>query len=891
MISNVSSAFSGRREAICLIAVLIFILLTPCRSSGGKGVLRVRITNFQNPLNKDAEGNCCMNFRRAPSCEGSCRTFFRVCATHSPRPLVIFPENLRSPNETSSLSSLLAARELGRVSGLVVPPPRALKLKTRGRGPRRTRTRAMRSRGRGINPHVPCTLGLLVTEVVTNSSLDINKEGALEITFPFSTPWPINFKLILEAWHDVTGQLFKTQEALKIDERVGKLIMRHVGRHAVEAGENWSHYKYRPIHTQLHYSLRVSCASPYYGNKCSKSCEDLGDKNSHYICDDKGQIRCLAGWSGDRCDIPKCAEGCHPIHGFCTAPGECRCSLGWHGEKCTECTPLPGCQNGYCNSTSFECICHAGWEGLFCSQPTCRDGCHITRGYCERPGECKCRIGWGGPTCEECKPLPGCVHGNCTKPLECRCEPGWTGLFCQEPVCSDNCNKDHGSCTKPGECRCDVGWFGETCDRCFPYPGCKNGLCKNPWECICNPGWKGMLCDEPDDGAGNCINNPGACLNGGTCIDVPNTGNFTCSCPSLFTGQRCDYLAEFAIDSDFDPLEPTNSPSQIQIVTTDSNSSTGSFDLSLTGERPDRSKRPRNELTKDERRIILQNSARILFRQPKLVSKEKEEPESPSFKVIERKLLPLPVFLPRVSEIIPGDEGPTRILKSVTKQPTPILVLEPRSDSDNIVFKDSISQEPESPRRNQIDENRRFIRHQEGSPDFIPGVDDVPSTESARSPQSIIHPSNRIVKVSRLGDQSLEISAHATALPRPNPISPGTLRTRFIPVQQTGASSKHEAQPLNRTSALSTEKSVTIKVQNSSSTEKPAVPQAQSRSSEWLSSESLTEDDVIAEGSEGIQTYYEENSNGRVHIGDVRGVDDAAPHEEIYEAFIELKKV
>ena len=37
-------------------------------------------------------------------------------------------------------------------------------------------------------------------------------------------------------------------------------------------------------------------------------------------------------------------------------------------------------------------------------------------------------------------------------------------------------------------------------------------------------------------------------------------------------------------------------------------------------------------------------------------------------------------------------------------------------------------------------------------------------------------------------------------------------------------------------------------------------------------------------------TYYEENVNGRVHIGDVSRVD-SAPAQEIMDAFIELKKV
>ncbi|KAK7013176.1 hypothetical protein SK128_004775 [Halocaridina rubra] len=652
-------------------------------------------------------------------------------------------------------------------------------------------------------------------------------------------------------------------------------------------------------------TLHLAALTAAENEEKPKSCEDLGNKDSHYICNEKGEIQCLAGWRGEKCDEPICAEGCHPQHGFCTQPGECRCELGWRGESCNECSPLPGCQHGYCQNGTFECICEDGWDGLFCSQPFCREGCHATRGYCERPGECKCRIGWGGLTCEECKPLSGCIHGNCTKPLECRCAPGWTGLFCNTPICTESCDKDHGTCDKPGECRCEVGWWGKTCSLCFPYPGCKNGSCKKPWECLCEPGWKGMLCDESDDDRGKCINNPGACLNGGTCIDVPNTGNFTCSCPSLFTGQRCDYLTKATSTETYniqDDTEPTDS-SQIQLVTADNSPSSSLLQAPIRSS--EGSRKLRIDLDKEERRIILQNTARISFRQPKIVSKEDNQSNSLQFKVIERKLLPLPVFLPRVSEIIPGEEGPTRILKAVTKQPTPILVLESRSDADNAALKDALADLQDNSNGNQIDANRRFLRHHEGA--FIPELEESAEVVRSRNPSPSVTPrSNRVIKVSSLNDQPLLVSAHASALPRPNPVSPATLRTKPIPSQRSGVSTKQSLpstttsqppEPLNNQPPriLTTTSTTTPAPITSPSTPTLRTSTAhlfQSRSS--LGSpiiESVSVEDVIAQGSEDIQTYYEENSNGRVHIGDVIGVDDAAPLKEIYEAFIELKKV
>lgn len=100
-----------------------------------------------------------------------------------------------------------------------------------------------------------------------------------------------------------------------------------------------------------------------------QACEVPSSQNehSHYVCDDNGEVRCLPGWTGDLCDVPKCRKGCDPIQGYCQRPGECRCKLGYYGDKCNKCIALPGCQHGYCN-TSFECICHEGWDGLFCSE-------------------------------------------------------------------------------------------------------------------------------------------------------------------------------------------------------------------------------------------------------------------------------------------------------------------------------------------------------------------------------------------------------------------------------------------------------------------------------------------------------------------------------------------
>ncbi|XP_015605587.1 delta-like protein 4 [Cephus cinctus] len=258
--------------------------------------------------------------------------------------------------------------------------------------------------------------------------------------------------------------------------------------------------------------------------------------NSHYVCDEAGEVKCLPGWTGDLCDVPMCRKGCDPLQGYCRRPGECRCKLGFYGELCDKCVALPGCQHGRCN-VSFECACDPGWKGLFCSEPICGSDCHPSQGYCEKPGECRCRLGWQGTKCKQCAVLPGCVHGTCQGPLECHCEPGWTGFLCQNPICAQGCSKEHGGCRRPGTCRCRVGWTGPNCTECVPYPGCVHGTCRKPWECRCQPGWAGDLCDEK---LTYCDRNPDTCKNNATCISMTKEdGNFRCVCPMGYMGRHC----------------------------------------------------------------------------------------------------------------------------------------------------------------------------------------------------------------------------------------------------------------------------------------------------------------------------------------------------------------
>ncbi|XP_032518104.2 delta-like protein 1 isoform X1 [Danaus plexippus] len=325
-----------------------------------------------------------------------------------------------------------------------------------------------------------------------------------------------------------------------------------------------------PLVLPAKYILPKWKKQPLY-KKSVQACElpAVQSEHSHYVCDDKGEPKCLPGWQGDLCDVPICKRGCDPLQGYCKRPGECRCKLGFYGERCNKCIPLPGCQHGYCN-VSFECICREGWDGIFCSEPMCRSDCHATRGFCETPGECRCRLGWAGPTCRACQPLPGCQHGYCDKPLECKCLPGYTGLLCQTPICAPGCHGERGYCRRPGECRCKVGWTGKNCSQCHKYPGCVHGTCSRPWECNCEKGWGGMLCDEE---LNYCEKNPDTCKNGGKCQSLETgDGSYRCHCQEGISGKHCEILPESMTTSNntevMDTDEITEKPESISVEET-----------------------------------------------------------------------------------------------------------------------------------------------------------------------------------------------------------------------------------------------------------------------------------------------------------------------------------
>ena len=47
-------------------------------------------------------------------------------------------------------------------------------------------------RGRKIDPNFPCSVGVIVTDVIADNNLKASDEGLLDVKFPFDFPWPVS---------------------------------------------------------------------------------------------------------------------------------------------------------------------------------------------------------------------------------------------------------------------------------------------------------------------------------------------------------------------------------------------------------------------------------------------------------------------------------------------------------------------------------------------------------------------------------------------------------------------------------------------------------------------------------------------------------------------------
>ncbi len=189
-------------------------------------------------------------------------------------------------------------------------------------------------------------------------------------------------------------------------------------------------------------------------------CRDVNCVNG--TCTD-GTCECIAGWTGELCDVDMCAS-VNCVNGTCVA-GVCQCNSGWTGTLCDEC--LKDCDHGECNA-SGDCDCDNGWTGDLCDEEEVTTICTNTCQY-HNDGECDD----GGPGSDWDLCLCGTDCADCGTRTEAECAGGggdgngaiavWTALT------SFPCN------TQQIDIYIDGDYEGYIDSYCSSQPDCGDG--------------------------------------------------------------------------------------------------------------------------------------------------------------------------------------------------------------------------------------------------------------------------------------------------------------------------------------------------------------------------------------------------------------------------------
>jgi len=253
------------------------------------------------------------------------------------------------------------------------------------------------------------------------------------------------------------------------------------------------------------------CDQDVYGVGCTQDCDIKLTCNGHGRCDGIGGCECLAGWTGDSCNITKSA--CTP--GFsstnCLEVVEEECPEGWSGEECD-----------VCEEDVYGSDCSKG--GCVIGK-TCSDRCHGETGECLEIVE-ECAEGFSGTDCEvceeatygescegDCDPRSTCSgHGRCRGRGVCECLPTWSGMNCSvyaeesgssgssasgsghsgsSESGSGSGSGSGGSGSSSGSVVCPEGWSGtecEVCDEGVYGEGCQMDCDPRSVVCVCGGG-------------------------------------------------------------------------------------------------------------------------------------------------------------------------------------------------------------------------------------------------------------------------------------------------------------------------------------------------------------------------------------------------------------------
>ncbi|XP_064633441.1 delta-like protein A isoform X2 [Lineus longissimus] len=174
--------------------------------------------------------------------------------------------------------------------------------------------------------------------------------------------------------------------------------------------------------TTLKFWVKVFCDPYYYGDACTIYCSDRDDESGHFKCNiETGEKICIAGWTGEDCNIPIDECGSSPClnGGLCEDKHNsyhCICPRGFLGNHCegdfNECGSDPCRNGGVCvdGVDSYECLCDSGYTGTNCQteiMPCTYSPCQ-NNGTCinlnkthSQNYSCDCLDGFIGYDCED----------------------------------------------------------------------------------------------------------------------------------------------------------------------------------------------------------------------------------------------------------------------------------------------------------------------------------------------------------------------------------------------------------------------------------------------------------------------------------------------------------
>ncbi|KAI8505950.1 Endothelial cell-specific molecule 1 [Branchiostoma belcheri] len=262
----------------------------------------------------------------------------------------------------------------------------------------------------------------------------------------------------------------------------------------------------------------IGCPVGKYGFFCNKNCICKNGARCHGF---NGACKCVPGWKGVACDIPK------PDVSITTTPRDPRQiytsrNVAFHCRAHNLDTKVMSLRfpngserlvSGENHMTVLVANIQPEDSGYYICMVLDKDGLALNATMVL---DVHCPPNRKGADCDE---VCDCLHGaSCDRWAGCVCPPGWTGTWCQTKCprgtygkdCTKDCScQNEASCSPSGgRCNCTDGWYGNDCGkpcpsgrfgwRCQQRCVCKNNAtCNNvDGSCTCVTPWTGRYCDQ-----------------------------------------------------------------------------------------------------------------------------------------------------------------------------------------------------------------------------------------------------------------------------------------------------------------------------------------------------------------------------------------------------------